>query len=525
MPVDPSISLSASATGGAQAGGNLLAGGGLDTIAKFAGIQNALNQNRLFQQTFEARQGMGQIMSTANSPEEGLDTIMKSRFAPFGVEFANTARQMLNTQADIATKKQAGYQSGASFVLHQMAAGINDPSTLGDRMNAALSTVDPMFRPGVQKYADSLVKSLTDGLPTGSDPASVDARNKLYTTRMIGNLTAANYTPESMHELTGTREMPNVGGQIIPGVQLPAGQGGAFVPSGNALATSPVPRVSVEPLYPGGAPGPVQLGGQGGLGGIGAPGVPPPSTATSFPAAAAPSSPASILDSLGISVPTRPTTSAPGLGLPLEAQKQIEQRQGKMGDYEAKLDTDVNTSNIFAKNMQEMADMAKTVTLGGGAENYKRLGQALQAFGVKNDTVDKWANGSLAASQVVDKVSLDNVMLRAKQMLEGIGGSRFNMQEFVQLLEKNPNITTDPRAIQEIFGLWNKYNSRYQTEQKALDAYKQLGGDIGRWPAVWQGSKFMKDFTPTEIDMEGMRGTTGVGVKGGSRPPIESFFR
>src|SRR5690348_12255714 len=74
----------------------------LGPMASYAGIQNALNQNALFQQTFRARQAMGPIAQQSIGPDGQMDW---NKFA-IGIsthpETAFMAPEILN---QIASKK------------------------------------------------------------------------------------------------------------------------------------------------------------------------------------------------------------------------------------------------------------------------------------------------------------------------------------------------------------------------------------------------------------------------------------
>lgn len=174
--------------------------------------------------------------------------------------------------------------------------------------------------------------------------------------------------------------------------------------------------------------------------------------------------------------------------------------------HEAALDDRVDAQAIQHRNATEILSAAKQAQTGGGADVYKKLGEVLQGFGVSNEVVDKWANGSLPASQVIDKVSLSNAWAQLRQSLEHMG--KINQTEFAETLSKNPNLLTDPRAIVQIFNLWNDYRTKDLAEQSSLDKYKTVGGDLRRWPTVWQNSDFMKKWAPTEpFSAEGVKGT------------------
>src|SRR5260221_7948957 len=140
-----------------------------ETISKFANIQNALNQNRLFQQSFAARKRMGQIFATSGDPEEALQKIMQDPLAaPFAGEVIGQYRGAMLSLQQLQNEQQSGSVSGLDAVIKGMSSGISDPATLRASIDARLKTLSPVARARVQPATDSLVASLVDGLP--SDP-------------------------------------------------------------------------------------------------------------------------------------------------------------------------------------------------------------------------------------------------------------------------------------------------------------------------------------------------------------------
>jgi hypothetical protein len=443
VPVDPNISLQIAPP--QQQGGVAL-----DTISRFATIQNALNQNRLFQQTFTARQQAGQILSAAPDLDTGLSNLFKDPLtAAFAPELVNTARQMQNTMADIATKRQALAQGGLSFTLKNLSSALADPSMLEGSLQAGLSTVDPMAAPQVRAAMSSIVQSLGHGLPEG--PAGVAA----YRSRLTGLLLSSGFTPEALHELSGTPSIQDLGGQRVPGVTAPAWAGGGFQPAtSGGLPMSPVPRVSMEPTGPGGALTPIQLGGQGGAGGVGAPGA-----------------------------TAQGAVQAPGM----TQRTYLEARGKDMADYQKSLDERVSIGTTIMQTVSEAKDALSAVKAGGGGETYAKLAQFAQAFGASNELVDKIASGSLPASQEFSKLMVNTTMGQIREQLQGVGASRLSQMEFQSFTKNNPNLETDPRAIEKIFNFWTRLYNRDALEQQELGKHLGGGEDLSGWPAKWQG--------------------------------------
>lgn len=508
MPVDPNISLAAKAPDLGQM---------LGTIGQFANIQNAINQNKLFQQTFAARQKAGQILAGAPDMESGLQSLLKDPVtAPFAGETINSIRTSQQTLADInrlqavtAGERQTQATHGLEAFYKSLGSVMADPSeaTWNAAVNANLSTLSPSAREQVAPAIQSIKSGLMDGLP--ADPQQ---RRAAFNQRLSGFLIAGGVTPDSINAIAGTPTTLDLGGYRQPGLTLPSTIGGGFAPAGNPLAmTAPAANVSGD-FGPGGAPTVARLPGglpsgggsqPSGLAGGAPAGTPPqPAGVSSLPV----TGPQPSANALGGS---RPASQLPLTGLTRQQQKYTDQRMEALGKYEEGLDDRVVTGGTFRRNIDEILSAAKQAQTGGGAETFMKLGQALQALGVSNSTVDKVANGSLASSQVIDKASLTNTMNQLKQQLTGIGGSRINQQEFVAQLSKNPNLATDPRAIVQVFNLWNDFYNRDVAEQQALDKYKNSGGDVSRWPAEWSQSDYMKKFAPGgTISGEGVKGAS-----------------
>lgn len=482
MPVDPSISLAASATGGAPAN-SLTVANPLDTISKFATLQNALNQNRLFQQTFEARTRAGQIIAGAPSLDAGLQLLFKDpQTAAFAGEIANTARQMENTMADIATKRQGLAQSGVGFTIKNLATALADPSSLESAMGTGLATVDSLAAPAVRSAMSSVVQGLGHGLP--ADPA---AAAQMYRARLTGMLLSSGFTPEALHELTGT---PRTIAGLDPvtglrteqgGTQAPAWAGGALAPAGRGVVGGMTPGEAISPH-----PGPVGPGGQstsvtGGdifRGNV-------PGLTGSMPQAASP-------NALGASAApaARPAIGA-GTKPPLSEESYLTARGIAGAKYQESLDERVAVGTTIMQTVAEGKDALSRVRAGGGGTAYAQLGQLAQAFGAGNELVDKIANGDLAASQEFSKLMVNTTMGQIREQLQGIGGSRLSQMEFQSFQKNNPNLDTDPRAIDKIFNFWTRLYNRDVMEQSDLNSHLESGKSMSSWPATWQ--KIMRE--------------------------------
>lgn len=476
--LDPSIPL---ASAGAKPGY------GLSQMGDWAAVQTQMTQAQLARQGLAAKIKAGQILASSPDLETGLQGLFKDpTVAPYAGDIVNSIRSSMLAQTQQAGAQQTQALGAWDAVKKGLPALAADPSqaTWDSITKPVLAAASPTARASLNSTLGSLQESLLGDLP--DDPAQ---RRSVFQARVAG-LAAA--SPDVWSLMFGKPTQIDVGGQIQPGLVSPTT--GRFTPAGGPLAKSLAPQV-VHGQGPEGQDITTVMGGSGGARGNG----------------------------LGGGTGGPPALVGPSL----TAANYDTNRTKDIVDYEKNLDDRVYNGSTLRKNMDATIQAAHNASMGGGAQAYMKLGQAMQAIGIKNPTVDKWANGSLAASQVIDKVALQDSMSQLKQQLTGVGGSRLNAQEFVAYLNKNPNLTTDPRAAAEIFQLWNQFYDRDKAEQQAFDKFQRgestgdqtldhlafdtndLSGkpDIKRWPALWNQSDYMRKFAPGgAIDTSGMKG-------------------
>ena len=249
MPVDPSISLGASPTGYVSGGlpaAAPAAGGGLDTVSRFAEIQNALNQNKLFQQTFAARQGIAEIMAGSNSLDEAYSSALKSPYAAFVPEVMNSIRQSQLLGLEMAEKQQGMTQSAVSFTLKNLLPALSNPELLGPLESAGFATTSPMVQRQAGGAIDSINTMINFGNPTPQQKQ----------VRIAELLLGSGMTPEVIKTITGTPgTMPGIDPRTglattVPGVFAGPMAGGGFTPSGGAQITGMTPGEAVT-THPG----------------------------------------------------------------------------------------------------------------------------------------------------------------------------------------------------------------------------------------------------------------------------------
>lgn len=491
MPIDPSISLHVNELPAGVQPTNPM--GIMDTVGKFAGIQAQLNQNQLFRQTFAARQKAGEILSTAPDLESAITQLQQDPLTgPFAGETINSLRQSQLALTQVQGEQQKQSQDAFQAFLKSLPGTAADPSQFSHNVDAQMSLMSPTARARVAPAIQAITRGLTDGLP--SDPTGAKA---LFNQRLSGLMIGGGVTPEALRGVYGTPGQVDTGAGIQPTMTAPPQAGGGMTSVGPAI-----PKTGIAPTLTD-LPGP---GGQTTKAIVGGAGEGSNPLSLGGPAGG----------SGGLSI-------TPLASSPTKSQGEYMTHRGAdAADYEKNVDDRVLNGQSLRKNVGEIVGAMKDASTGGGAETYMKIGQALQAIGVKNSTVDKWANGSNAASTVIDKVSLQDSMSQLKQQLTGVGGSRLNAQEFVAYLNKNPGLTTDPRAAMQVFNLWNQFYDRDRAEQDMLDLAKQgkptgdkildskLDGkpvDMGRWPGLFASSQYMKDFAPGgPISAAGVKG-------------------
>jgi hypothetical protein len=189
--------------------------------------------------------------------------------------------------------------------------------------------------------------------------------------------------------------------------------------------------------------------------------------------------------------------NAPAQGVaapPLAAGPDIytQQRLPEVAAYKQGLDDTtalIGNQLKFAGEIQGALEKART---GGGASVRQQLGQVGQAIGLPQDTVDKIAGGDLGAAQEASKLFVNTTMGQIQQQLPR--GSHLAQAEFQTFTQNNPNLDTDPRAIEKIMGFWGKLYGQLHDEQQSFEQYRQQGGDLTEWQSHWQQQAIQKGY-------------------------------
>lgn len=442
--IDPTISLGIKPAG---AGGLGMTGDPLDTIGKFATIQNSMNQNRLFQQTFAARQKAGQIIAQAPDLETGLDALYKDPVtAPFAGEVANSIRQGQQTLTQIQGAQQEQSQSALAGWMKTLPAAIADPSQLGALTKAQLSTMSPQARARVEPAIGAITTALTEGLP--QDPQMAKA---IFNQRLAGLSISAGATPENLSGIIGKPTSQDTGGGIAFGTQLPPQLGGAFVQS-NGIGKSLAPQVVTANL-PGGATQPVVVGGgaSGATGGAAGLGVRPgPASVSGSPGGAVSgpgSSPAETPQSPGL---------PHGIGVPSPTAQQkayLDKSGSQVADLQEEMNTDAQHIPAAINRIDTLTGALGNFQSGGGAQAREGFAKALQAAKnsgagfVSQDLIDAVGNKSLSDTQLFNANIKPLAVTELKEAAQGTGRvMRSEVDAFLDMM----NSTNDPKAIMQL---------------------------------------------------------------------------
>jgi hypothetical protein len=213
-----------------------------DTLGKI----NSLKQ---FQQTFAARQRMGEILSSAPDSETGWSEIMKDpSVAPWaGEAFSNwRTGQLAYTQQQGEQQKQA---TGAmETFISQFPRLLANPGSWDSAVQQVLAITPEAVRP---KVAESMA-ALQKGLLGGVDPNSPQARDTLNKNLSAALLTVPN-GQAMVNGVLGATSSQDVGGQIRTGVTTPV-QGGIHGEAPGQFTSAGVLQKTQAPTFVPGTP-------------------------------------------------------------------------------------------------------------------------------------------------------------------------------------------------------------------------------------------------------------------------------
>lgn len=174
-----------------------------------------------------------------------------------------------------------------------------------------------------------------------------------------------------------------------------------------------------------------------------------------------------------------------------------------MADYGKTLDGHVSESQALLQRIEQSRQALTKFKAGGGGETRGMLASMAQAIpGMPTSVVDKIAGGDLSAMQEFQKYAAQEALGTMQQALasdsgKGSQGNRVAMQLFIK---NNPNIDTDPRAIEKIFNFQTQLHNQIKAQADAYHQYKDTpGNDPSKFPNYWASEAIKRGFVTPEI--------------------------
>ncbi|MGZ5799240.1 MAG: hypothetical protein ACXWJZ_01245 [Burkholderiaceae bacterium] len=134
----------------------------------------------------------------------------------------------------------------------------------------------------------------------------------------------------------------------------------------------------------------------------------------------------------------------------------------------------LSESQALLQRIQESRDALSRFKAGGGAETRVQMAKYAQAIpGMPQSVIDGLAGGNLAAAQEFQKYAAQEALQTMRQALssdtgQGSQGNRVAMQLFIK---NNPNIDTDPNAIEKIFNFQTKLHNELLNKSDMLTKF------------------------------------------------------
>ena len=133
------------------------------------------------------------------------------------------------------------------------------------------------------------------------------------------------------------------------------------------------------------------------------------------------------------------------------------------GEYQKDLTNRVAAGTQIDMRLNEAEDLMSKVKTGAGTRAFADVAQKLQAIGAPQALVDKAAGGDLSAVQSLNKFIAQSVTSSIGQMS---GNPTANMMN--DYLKNNPDVNSDPRALQRFIDFAHKQNEMAYEEQRYL---------------------------------------------------------
>jgi hypothetical protein len=228
-----------------------------------------------------------------------------------------------------------------------------------------------------------------------------------------------------------------------------------------------------------------------------------PGTSTTGPA---PAAPPSAPGQVGIRLKTPAQEAQEMANIQLGTAPQLDMKKKEyadMADYGKALNGHLSDSQALLQRIAQSRTALTKFQAGGGGEARSTLATWAQAVpGMPTSVVDKIAGGDLSASQEFQKYAAQEALGTMQQALasdtgKGSQGNRVAMQLFIK---NNPNIETDPRAIEKIFNFQTTLHNQLKEQADAYQKYKETpGNDPSKFPNYWASEAIKRGFVTPEI--------------------------
>ncbi len=383
MPVDPTISLNVTGgNSGLSAPGAVAPINPLTLAGTYAETQNKLNTNKAFQLTLQAKQKLGQIMSTSPDIPTAIQRAQQDpSVAPFVPELTQT---IAATQESVQRYKQ-GQQSQNADAFSRAAALLPgemvEEGSVKKNLPAVLRSIpDPGVRATVADSMNHILEGLTTDLP--AEPIARKAE-------LMKRITAAGLQTgslDAMGKLWAQPKTVNQGDVLTPGTEagpIPTISGrapGSFEKSGNGLSLGLPPQVAQT--------GGVAVGGKYGGGGGGASSAAPAPNASFAPLEAAPAGDGKPLvpkGYTGLAPVISRGTGTGGSNVMSPEQQTVSQQLSK--DYAGPEKAQFDAANAAIGSLDEMDRNVDAMARAGGLLTPGAFGTTRLEFGKTVNTV------------------------------------------------------------------------------------------------------------------------------------------
>jgi hypothetical protein len=159
--------------------------------------------------------------------------------------------------------------------------------------------------------------------------------------------------------------------------------------------------------------------------------------------------------------------NAPELAYATDAAKALQAKGEHVG-------AQLSESQGLLQRIQESRDALTKFQAGGGMDTRVEMAKLAQSIpGMPKSVVDGIAGGSLSAAQEFQKYAAQEALQTMQQALasdtgKGAQGNRISMQLFIK---NNPNIDTDPNAIEKIFNFQTKLHNELLNKSDQLTKF------------------------------------------------------